>query len=280
MAMAKLNDVAIHYESMGTSPDVVMLHGLASNLAFWHFGFAVPLSRRYRVTTFDLRGHGMSEMPSKGYTSRDMVKDLLALMDHIGIERAHLVGHSFGGAVALHCAVMAPHRVKTLTLADPWVGVLQPSSREARERFWARWRQRFVELGMDMKDQMPLVVYGMMEELLHTGRARTQPTRPHPDPSVANSRLLRRWRRLIESTSIVGDLWSPAGLTPQKISSVLAPALVTWGEFSTFQGSARRLARLLPSATGLVIRGAGHAHPTSAPASFIHHILRFLRCHP
>ena len=122
MPIAKVNGVSLNYlqlddvEPRAGREDLIMIHGLATNMAFWYFNYGVPLSRRFRVTLYDLRGHGRSEMTRDGYTPHMMAADLRALMDHLGIERAHFLSHSFGGVVALRFACEYPQRVASLML--------------------------------------------------------------------------------------------------------------------------------------------------------------------
>ena len=82
MPTATVNQIALHFLQIGTGPDVVMVHGLAANLAFWNLAIAPALAQSFRVTTYDLRGHGRSDMPPSGYTMRDMVGDLHPQISH------------------------------------------------------------------------------------------------------------------------------------------------------------------------------------------------------
>jgi len=76
MPKIKANGINLHYITVGAGPDVVMLHGFLGNLAVWHL-YMVPLLRReFRVTTYDLRGHGYSEVTPSGYSAGDMAEDL------------------------------------------------------------------------------------------------------------------------------------------------------------------------------------------------------------
>src|SRR5271157_1556886 len=94
----------IHYQRVGQGPDLVMIHGLTGNLAVWHLKIVPLLMDHFRILTYDLRGHGYSDMPPTGYTASDMAADLEQLMDALGVEQADLVGHSFGADTALYVA--------------------------------------------------------------------------------------------------------------------------------------------------------------------------------
>ena len=125
------NGAKIAYQQVGEGPDVVLVHGLATNRAFWYLHALQTLKDDCRVTIFDLRGHGYSSMPDNGYTSADMADDLAALMDHLRIEDAVLAGHSFGGVVGLQYGTRHQERVKGLVVADSRVHSLQPTQRLA-----------------------------------------------------------------------------------------------------------------------------------------------------
>ena len=85
MAKAKLNGIDVHYQIKGSGRDVVLIHGFAANSAFWNIKILLTLARDYRVTVYDLRGHGYSSMPAAGYTSADMATDLRILLYQLGI---------------------------------------------------------------------------------------------------------------------------------------------------------------------------------------------------
>src|SRR5688572_7791222 len=109
MSKVRLNGVTIHYRRIpAEGADLVLVHGLATSLTFWYTRIVPLFARDHCVTVYDLRGHGHSEMPSSGYTTADMAEDLHELLQHLDVRQAHLVGHSYGGAVALHYAILHP----------------------------------------------------------------------------------------------------------------------------------------------------------------------------
>src|SRR3954470_22321966 len=77
--------------------DVVMIHGLAASLGFWYAGAAQWFTHFGQVTLYDLPGHGRSELRPSGYSPRQLAHDLGHLLDHLRLDRVHLVAHSFGG---------------------------------------------------------------------------------------------------------------------------------------------------------------------------------------
>ena len=106
--------VRIHYVEKGRGTPVLLVHGFASSAHLeWQMrGLVRELSREYRVIALDNRGHGRSEKPHdpEAYGVR-MVEDLVRLMDHLGIDRVHVVGYSMGGFITLKLVAMHPERL-------------------------------------------------------------------------------------------------------------------------------------------------------------------------
>src|SRR5262249_43531877 len=95
-----VNGTRLYYQQSGDGPDVVLVHAVTSNQAIWVFsGLIDSLAADFRVTSYDLRGHGASDRPPTGYTSAVMADDLIGLHAALGLGPAYLVGHSFGGVV-------------------------------------------------------------------------------------------------------------------------------------------------------------------------------------
>jgi len=116
--------IAIHYQQQGKGTDIVLVHGVTGNLCVWFMHILPALAKKYRVTAYDLRGHGYSDRPASGYTSDDMVLDLKGLVDHLKIERAFFVGHSFGAAIALHFASLYPRQTAGVVILDGGIPAL------------------------------------------------------------------------------------------------------------------------------------------------------------
>jgi 3-oxoadipate enol-lactonase len=108
----------IHYEVTGprSAPPVLMIQGLGMDKHGWIMQ-RLAFSWKYRVIAFDNRGAGRSDKPLGDYDLYQMAQDAAAVLDDLGIERAHVVGASMGGAIAQVLTVMVPDRVRSLTLA-------------------------------------------------------------------------------------------------------------------------------------------------------------------
>src|SRR5215218_4150200 len=109
--------VAVSYTVTGPAdaPVVVLSNSLGATRAMWDP--QVPaLAERYRVVTYDTRGHGESPAPAGPYTLDDLTDDLVALLDEVGAQRAHVVGLSLGGMTGMRLAARNPERIDRLAL--------------------------------------------------------------------------------------------------------------------------------------------------------------------
>lgn len=119
MAFARLNGVVLHHEVRGpaTGPVLVFSNSLGTDFRIWN-DVVAALGARYRVVLYDKRGHGLSEATPTPYTLDDHVGDLSALLDHLGVTQAVVVGLSVGGMIAQGLAARRPDLVTALILMD------------------------------------------------------------------------------------------------------------------------------------------------------------------
>lgn len=116
MAIAKVNGINIDYKIDGQGYPLVMIMGFTSPRNGWSSQVSL-FKKHFQVITFDNRGVGKSDKPAGPYTIRMMADDAVALMDHLGIKKAHVVGASMGGMIAQELAINYPDRVSKLVLA-------------------------------------------------------------------------------------------------------------------------------------------------------------------
>jgi 3-oxoadipate enol-lactonase len=105
------------------APAIVLVGSLGSDLRMWDAQVG-PLAERFRVVRFDTRGHGASPVPPGPYSLADLGKDVLALLDRVGIASASICGVSLGGVIAMWCAIHAPERLDRLVVcfSSAWFG--------------------------------------------------------------------------------------------------------------------------------------------------------------
>lgn len=110
------NGITIDYEITGTGPPLVLIAGLGYPKWMWH-KMLPGLAAHFRVITFDNRGVGKSDKPAGPYTAQLLAADTVGLLDALGIEKAHVMGHSMGGFIAQALVLDTPDRVDKLILS-------------------------------------------------------------------------------------------------------------------------------------------------------------------
>lgn len=281
MPKALLDGIHLYYYRCPGTPVVVMVHGLATSSAFWYLKILPLLRGRFGVLLFDLRGHGQSDMPPTGYTTADMAGDLHALLNHLSIEQAHLVGHSYGGTVVLHYATFHPERVLSLTLADAYVQCLQPALRLPEGPLAAAWRRELEVLNVPIAET-PELGHRVLEALAESSQQGNSPEgrRGRFSPfalSRGRNRTAARWLQLLRTTSAREDFTRVAGLTLERIRAVTNPTLAIFGEYSFCLPSCEGLRRHLRNCQVVIVPRVGHFHPFVRPFFFARALQRFLR---
>lgn len=115
MPFLPLRNNKLHYRDEGDGFPIVFIHGLAGDMTAWK-PQVEALRHRFRCITFDNRGAGKSTQRDEPITTLEMAHDTLGLMDALGVEKAHVVGRSMGGAIAQHLALLRPSAVHSLVL--------------------------------------------------------------------------------------------------------------------------------------------------------------------
>jgi pimeloyl-ACP methyl ester carboxylesterase len=117
--------VRIHYEAEGEGPPLVLHHGMSDSLLSWReYGYAKPLKKDHQLVLIDGCGHGDSDRAHDpdAYTLPLRVGDVVAMLDELGIGKAHYLGYSLGGWIGLELAKYAPERLQSLIIggAQPY----------------------------------------------------------------------------------------------------------------------------------------------------------------
>jgi pimeloyl-ACP methyl ester carboxylesterase len=279
----------IRYLTSGEGEPVLLLHGLADHAEAWTH--VLPhLARRYQVIAPDLLGCGLSDKPHIGYSLYEQAIYLRYLMDAMGIERAHVVGHSLGGALALHLYFQYPERVHDLALiasggmgrhlslslrlctlagSSAVLGVLLASrhsqhpvarvGREVLQRFWpATAIADCTPADDDPEDdaQRAAEEAGILDRLRE------------PDARWAFLAMLRNGC----------DVRGQRGSALAKLAHVQVPVLLVHGDQDATipLSHSRAAAEALPRARLEVIEQCGHCPQRETPSQFAHVIERFL----
>jgi pimeloyl-ACP methyl ester carboxylesterase len=261
MSVAELNGARIAYELTGSGPAVALVHAGIADRRMWRE--TVPaLAGDFTVLTYDQRGFGDSTLPSGPVTYTD---DLRALLDHVGIERAAVVGVSMGGRSALELALLHPECVTHLVLVGAglpdwdWSEQMKRVNEEEDAAFEAGDFDRMVALNVDF----------------WVGSAST----------AVRTLVAEMQRRVLEIAVPDPEPSSPPPLDPpasQRLGEIAMPTLVAVGEEDVpdMKEIADALAAGIPGATKVVIPGATHLPPLEQPEEFNRILLDFLHTDP
>jgi len=274
MPTALINGARINYvqvESEESRDDLVMVHGLATSLAFWYLPYTSVFAQRYRVTVFDLRGHGRSELTEGGYSPQAQAADLEGLMDHLGIERAHFIAHSFGGVVTLGLARRSPHRVASLVLADTQVSATRHMPVESTPH--SRLIQSLLDSnGIDLDVQSEFFGYDLLTkvaEMVTRSEELPEDLLELLGPQLGKHprRTAKRWLDLVDRGH--NELLADDGLTPAVLRSFRFPVLAMYGDRSRARTTGEYLHSLWPQSDFLTVPNAGHFFPSSRSTEVI-----------
>jgi pimeloyl-ACP methyl ester carboxylesterase len=253
--MWAVNAGALPVDERGVGPAVVLLHAGVADRAMWAGQLDPIAAAGRRALALDLPGFG--EAPP---LSGPPFLDVLATMDALAVERATLVGNSFGGFIALCAALTAPERIDGLVLVSAPPPQLEPSARLAAA--WAA-EQEALERG-----DIDAAIAGIVD-------AWTLPDAPDElRRYVANAQ-----RRALSRDDPEVEWADPLEDDPEVVRTLAVPALVVAGqhEFPDFIDGAARYAELLPDAGHAVVVGAGHLAPLETPEAFRLLLLHFLQ---
>jgi pimeloyl-ACP methyl ester carboxylesterase len=251
--------MVLPHDQAGAGPAVVLLHAGVADRMMWTEHLPPLADAGYRAVAMDLPGFGEAPM---GKEFRPW-SDVLETMDALEISGSAVVGNSFGGAVALNLAMVAPERVTGLVLVSarpPW---LEPSIE--LEAAWEA-EESALERG-DIEAAVTAVVDAW--------------TRPDASQALRDrvAEMQRRAFELQVGASEPTEAPAPAEVDPDGLVELEMPTLVAAGEFDLpdFRVGPEALAERLGNATGSVIPGAGHLAPLEQPEEFDRLLIGFLR---
>ena len=247
--MPKLNrnGVELYYEVHGEGTPVLLTHGYSSSSHMWE-GQVGPFSKRYKLITWDMRGHGHTDYPADqgAYTEAETVADMAAILDAVGAKTAVIGGLSLGGYMSLAFHLAHPDRTQALLIIDTGPGYKKDEPR-------AGWNVTSIKRAEKLE----------AEGLPKGGGAETR-TAPHRDATglakAARGMLTQHDSRVIES-----------------LPNIQVPSLVVVGaDDAPFIAASDYMAAKIPGAKKVVIAAAGHASNIDQPEAFNAAIVKFL----
>jgi pimeloyl-ACP methyl ester carboxylesterase len=260
MATYVHDGLTLWYEETGSGTPVIFVAGAMSDHTTWDI--TVPQLNGLRSITLDNREIGSSSFAGRDYTVRDMAGDVLALMGHLGLERASIVGHSLGGKVAQELALMAPARVDKLVL------VCSSAQHDVQSRslmeLWISLRE---EIADDLVFVQVICLCAMgpktLAQIPLRDAAEIWMSRSKPQPGSASIRSAE--------ASLASD-------TLARLSEIQAPTLVIYTDADRIfpQSHSEKLVAGIPGAQGVLMENCGHAPMAERPAEFARMIQEFL----
>lgn len=251
------DELKIHYVVMGHGTPVVLIHGAGGSAEGNWFanGIAQALAKNHHVIAIDCRGHGKSDNPpNNSMPNRKMAQDVIELMDHLDIPRAHIHGYSMGGAIAEQMLARHPERFITVAFGgwgipeiDPeWKARVPPDKQGADPKeaeLYAKFRTRLAERN---KAQQPSKE-GEKNQPRRAGTGRDDGSRPQID-----------------------------------LTKVTIPVLAINGEFDRPNAKTHRMQRQLKDFTNVVLPGKSHLSAIVAetiPPLYVDTLVRFIDAH-
>jgi pimeloyl-ACP methyl ester carboxylesterase len=266
MPRAHLGDLELFYEIDGAGEPVLLLMGLGGEHRAWDLQRS-ELARRYRLVLLDNRDAGASGEARASYGTADMAADALALMDHLGVERFHVIGASMGGAIAQQLALQAPARVASLVLIATW-GRTDAFLRA----IFASWRLMVERLAPEefLAAQAP---WAFTHRFLAS-----------PSPEVVKAQATLREQGGLKSVAAY-QRQVDACLAHDVLGTLVVlqtPALVLVGEddILTPPRYSRALVAALGRADLALVPASGHACFLETPKPVAERVMRFLGRHP
>lgn len=250
------------YAIEGKGPPVIMVHGISARKELWRCVID-GMKDDFTCITYDLRGHGASPIPTKKFELADLVEDVESVRRRVGVEKAHVIGHSLGGMIAPGYARAYPDRVGAIGLLatsafrPPGVReVIMGMSAVLKEKGMAALIDGWITNWFtdDFIARNPELIAGRKQQALAT------------DP---------------ESFRAVFEIFNLSDMGPW-LHEVAAPALVLPGEFDAPCSPEinQKITNAMPNAEMIVLENVKHSILLEAPDRVARHVKDFLKAHP
>lgn len=254
------NGVRIHFTDEGTGEPVILIHGFAANADLnWRVpGITQGLTEDYRVIALDDRGHGLSEKPHDvDAYGMNMVDDVIRLMDHLEIEKAHIVGYSMGGFIALKLVTTYPDRV--ICAAPCGAGWEPPGER-------SDFRDALAKSLEENGDFSPL--FTMLDP---AGKGLG------PIATWLSNRKLNAENDVLALAAVIRGLGEIA-IPEEALRQNTVPALTVIGTDDPLRAGVDRMTGVMSSHQVIYIEGANHL--TALGPELLRHVKDFIAAHP
>ena len=261
MSKAKVNNIELAYDDVGSGPAIVLVHGYPFNRTMWDEQVAA-LRDNYRVIRLDLRGHGESESSEGPATMNLMAQDIASLLDQLDISRAVIGGLSMGGYVILAFCQLFPARVEKLLLAD----TRAQADTEEGKKVRAEQAQKILAEGMG----------GIADTML--------PKLLAPETVSKRPEVVKRVRAMMLQTKPEGAAAALGGMAiredqTERLAQINVPTLILVGreDAITPVADSEKMHEAIGGSRLFVIENAGHVSNIEQPEQFNKALIDFLQ---
>ena len=279
-AFVEANGVRFHYAEQGSGPLVLLLHGFPECWYSWRLQLPALAAAGFRAVAPDMRGYNLSDKPRSGYNIEQLTGDVVALAAALGEERAHVVGHDWGGIIAWQVAWRHPEFVRSLVVMN----APHPAA-------FARYVRGNVRQLLKSSYMLFFQIPGVPEWLLRRNRAaaiasafRRSAGRPGvfspEDLDVYREAFLRPGAARCTLNYYRQAIRQGPRALPQ--GPIVVPSLVLWGEADPVlqRGMNDRLGEWVKNLTFKPIPGCGHWTQQERPDVVNSELVSWLRAHP
>ncbi|MFK7805671.1 MAG: alpha/beta fold hydrolase [Anaerolineae bacterium] len=251
---------SIYFESYGEGETIVLCHGKGGNHAIW-FQQVPILAQHYHVVTWDQRGFGRSSNRANMAGPQAAAEDLQALLDHLKVDQAHLVGQSMGGWAVLESTLRWPERTQTLILADTLAGLSTPEIAAEYEMSRAKRYAKPAATHLSM-DGHAIITADSAEQNMIRAFLYNQIGRSNGLPPADAGQLIQR-----------------KTYDPEQIQAMKTPTLFIVGEKDSIFPPAmiRQAAALVPNSQVVEIREADHSPYFETPEQWNETVINFIK---
>lgn len=275
MPWMERGNARIYYEESGSGEPIITTHGVAENGGYWsETGVTQRLAERYRVISMDMRAHGQTTVEGEplGFDVDTVADDIGALANHLGFDRFHLLTHATGGMAGVRYAMGHSDRLISLMLTDTgsatqlvFPGVTEEQMREGMEA-WAT--------GFETADHDQIVAGAKVNPGPFLFRMAQLPEA---------ERMYGVWERILRRNDLktvakfLRTFYTDPDPHVDRLRQIKCPTLVLLGEFDVvFIEASELMAREIPDARHVVLKGVGHMTAIEDTESTIRELLDFL----
>jgi 3-oxoadipate enol-lactonase len=268
------DNAKIYFEDRGSGEQIIAVHGLIGNSTYWK-GIAQEIGRRYRFIPMDMRGHGQTIVDGEpyGFDADTVGDDIVALADHLHIERFHLLTHSTGGFAGVRYAMRDSSRLASLILTDTGSSTsVIPGDPESIREFHHKFSRPFEKYDWDqimasVKVNPDLFFRGIMES-------------PRAEELMQSANEMVRLNNRHTIAKFIRSFYTDPDPKIEGLRSIHCPVLIICGEKDDlFIESSKLMDREIPSARLIMYSGAGHMTALEVPDRLASDIIEFVGLH-